>query len=193
MKIEVKLINQNIPELMLADIARVSTNKSALGADSHYTEEANTALIKNLYKLGHWSIFEFLNVIFLIDAPLFVRDQLIRYRCASYNVRSFRKCEPEPIENPESTAEQFYNEVTLNEYRKTREDDVKKEDARALLPACTPTQWIAQYNARELFHIFSQRLTAETQKATFICVSKMFDAFKASCPLLSSLYIEHSK
>ena len=191
MKLSVLLVNTSMPELSLADVARVSTGKSRFDDISRqYSSEENERLVRALFHAGHWSIFEFLNVVFLIDAPCYVRDQLIRYRCASYNARSLRKCEPLRIENPESPCERFYNDVALPQYQEAIVGGAKKEEARALLPVCAPTQWIVNYNVRELYHVFDQRLTPQTQMETYEVVKQMLYKFTKVCPLLSKLWNE---
>ncbi|MBR4753053.1 MAG: FAD-dependent thymidylate synthase [Thermoguttaceae bacterium] len=183
------LINVSMNELSLADVARISTGKSHFDdPNKTYAPEDNEQLVRALFVAGHWSIFEFLNVVYLIDAPCYVRDQLIRYRCASYNARSLRKCEPLPIENPESPCETFYNDVALKEYREAINSGAKKEEARAFLPVCAPTQWIVNYNVRELFHVFDQRLVPAAQNETREVVKEMLDRFSVACPLLARLW-----
>lgn len=189
MKLEVRVVNKSMDERYLADIARISTGKSDFCHDfPHYNLDDNLRLVRALYKAGHMSIFEFVNIIYLIDAPLFVRDQLIRYRCASYNARSLRRCEPLKIENPETEGEQFYNEVALPFYQRAIDNGVKKEVARNYLTSCAPTQWVVNYNARELFHIFDQRLSPHAQNETRTIVEKMFEEFKYHFPVLAECW-----
>ena len=191
MNLNVRLINVSIPEQALADVPRVSTGRSAFNGGPFYTREENERLIRSLFQREHWSIFEFQNLIYLVDAPMFVRDQLIRYRAASYNARSLRRCDPLPIIQPESEVENYYNEHSLTVYRQLIESGLKKEDARGCLPSVAPTQWIVNYNTRELFHVFDQRLTKVAQKETRTLVQRMFDEFAAVCPLLANLYLEN--
>ncbi len=189
MKLRALLLNVSMHELQLADVARVSTGKSRFDAPERiYSQEENERLVRTLFHAGHWSIFEFLNVVYLIDAPCYVRDQLIRHRCASYNARSLRKCEPLPIENPESPCEFFYNDVALPQYRDALASGAKKEEARALLPVCAPTQWIVNYNVRELYHVFDQRLVPAAQTETREVVKQILDKFSVACPLLARLW-----
>lgn len=189
MKLKVELLTVSVPETFLADVARVSTGRENFGARDR-DADADVKLLTALYREGHWSIFEFLNAIFLVDAPCYVRDQLIRYRCASYNARSLRRCEPLEIENPETESEKFYNDVALKRYREARGAGLKKEDARTCLPSCAPTRWVVNYNARELFHVFDQRLDERAQVETHAIVRQMLEAFESRCPLLGRLWRE---
>ncbi len=194
MKIQVRIIAQDIKELMLADIARVSTGLSNLfDPDLHYSYDDDVRLVRALYANKHMTIFEFVSTTFSVEAPIFVRDQLFRYRCASYNARSLRHCEPLAIERPETPAEAFYNEQAIPAYKRARKDGAKKEDARGFLTSVAPTQWVAKYNARELFHIFDQRLTPHAQTETRMVVEQMYKIYKDYNPVITSCWEQETQ
>ena len=139
MKIQVRIIAQDIKELMLADIARVSTGVSNLfDPDLHYSYDDDVRLVRALYANKHMTIFEFVSTTFSVEAPIFVRDQLFRYRCASYNARSLRHCEPLVIERPETPAEAF---ITISDPSiQTSTKGRRKERRRArFLASVAPT------------------------------------------------------
>lgn len=59
--------------------------------DSGGTREADERLIRHLLKSGHGSPFEFAGLVLEVKCPIFVRDQIVRHRMASYAVRSLRR------------------------------------------------------------------------------------------------------
>lgn len=75
---------------LVARAARVSTNSDQL-------EQGKVkGLIGYLLRNGHTSPFEHAGATFRLEVPLFVRDQIVRHRTFSYNVRSFRFGEADP-------------------------------------------------------------------------------------------------
>lgn len=72
--------------------ARVST----LGAASVESQESQ-GLINFLWREGHHSPFEHNAFTFMVEAPIFTINQLVRHRIASYNVESGRYKELAPV------------------------------------------------------------------------------------------------
>lgn len=72
--------------------ARVST----LGAGSVEAQESQ-GLINFLWREGHHSPFEHNTFTFMVEAPIFTINQLVRHRIASYNIESGRYKELEPV------------------------------------------------------------------------------------------------
>src|SRR5699024_2732272 len=75
---------------MIARAARVSTNSDTV------TQEKIKGLIGYLIRNSHTSPLEHVGATFRLGVPLFVRDQIVRHRTFSYNIRSFRFGEASP-------------------------------------------------------------------------------------------------
>src|SRR5690625_832499 len=75
---------------MIARAARVSTNSDLLD------QGQIKGLIGYLIRNGHTSPLEHVGATFRLEVPLFVRDQIVRHRTFSYNIRSFRFGEASP-------------------------------------------------------------------------------------------------
>ena len=75
---------------MIARAARVSTNSDTV------TQEKIKGLIGYLIRNSHTSPLEHVGATFRLEVPLFVRDQIVRHRTFSYNIRSFRFGEASP-------------------------------------------------------------------------------------------------
>ena len=82
-KLKATLIQHVGTDAMVADAARVST-------DNDRQDKPIAGLIKYLAREGHTSPFEHNSITFMIEAPLFVRDQWVRHRTQSYNCLSLR-------------------------------------------------------------------------------------------------------
>lgn len=74
----------------VARAARVSTNSDLLD------QGKIKGLIGYLIRNGHTSPLEHVGATFRLEVPLFVRDQIVRHRTFSYNIRSFRFGEASP-------------------------------------------------------------------------------------------------
>lgn len=70
-------------DTMVADSARVSTDRDREGRQIE-------GLIRYLAREKHMSPFESCAATFMVEAPLFVRDQWVRHRTQSYNSLSLR-------------------------------------------------------------------------------------------------------
>lgn len=88
--LEVELVNNWGSDEMVARAARVSTGKDQL--DNRKIE----GLIRYLVKNGHTSPLEHAGATFRLEVPLFVRDQIVRHRTFSYNIKSLRFSEAVP-------------------------------------------------------------------------------------------------
>ena len=143
----VELVATNeVDEAKLAKIIRLS-----YGLDKESELERDRATIRNCFNAGHMSVFEFVDATVLIECPIFVARQIMRYRCASYLERSLRRCEPLEANS---------------EYQDLIARGVSRENARAVLPLSTQTQFYMKANLREWFHIFDERLSKGAQFET---------------------------
>ena len=170
-------------ESKLAEIARVSTGKSSIFQPIAYPEQNDLELLRKIYKMRHFSVFEFAVVQVAVECPLFVSSQLLRYRCGSYLQESRRRVEPERIAEPQSSYDHYYNKA-FESYQALLEGGETKEQARQVLPVYSPTKFVAQWNLRSLFHIFDERLNLHTQMATRLTVEEIKKAVAEVFPTL---------
>lgn len=128
---------------------------------SKLQQEKDIELLHKLLRYKHLSVFEFSNIIFQIECPIYVARQLMRYRCSSFIERSLRACGPMDYDS--------------GPYEDAIKNGMKREDARALLPLSTQTRFLWSLNLRELLHIAEERLTPNAQAMTRDVVQKMVD------------------
>lgn len=173
----------------LAGIARTSYYGNNGKSDD---QEKNDLMAKTLLKSKHFSIFEFADVTFRLNIPIYVARQLMRYRCGSYTELSLRRVTAKKYDYPSSVQEEWYNDC-VDKYNQLLSLGYKKEEAREVLPLCTMTTIIAKYNLRELFHIFEERLAKDTQPDTRRVVQNMYDLLMERNPRLKKVYEEVKK
>lgn len=89
-QMDVELVESWGTDEMIARAARVSTNSDLLD------QGKIKGLIGYLVRNGHTSPLEHVGATFRLEVPLFVRDQIVRHRTFSYNIRSFRFGEASP-------------------------------------------------------------------------------------------------
>jgi len=99
--------------------------------------------------------------------------QLVRHRIASYDQESQRFSvveredfilPPSVRSNPE--AQKLFEEIlqsSVEAFKKLKELEVPKEDARFILPQCIGTKLVITANARSLMHFFWQRTAPQAQ------------------------------
>lgn len=125
--------------------------------------------IRRLVRSGHHSILEHASASFRIKgASRAFTHQLVRHRIASYSQQSQRYVSeeefnyivpPEILENEEALKIfREFIESSRKAYQKLRKLEIKKEDARFLLPNALESQIVFTTNFRELRHIFALRL-----------------------------------
>lgn len=128
------------------------------------------ALVKHLYKNGHHSVFEHIYFTFKIEGiSRACSHQLVRHRMASFTQRSQRYCDessfdfvvPEGVLNTQT----YLNSIwTINDtYKVLKNNGVKKEDARFLLPNACQTDLYMSFNLREFIHLCNERLCDRAQ------------------------------
>lgn len=183
-KLEVKTIAVNMPEERIAQIARVSRGKSPFDDVGAWQ---NT--LKNCYNSKHLSVFEFANIAYYVECPIFVARQLMRYRNARYMERSLRYCAP-LADYDEDTPIGAATKASLANYDKLKSLGFTKEEARAILPLAIQTKFVMQVDLRELFHIFDERISPVAQPETQIVVEKMKMEAEKAFPYCIELYDE---
>jgi len=158
--------------------------------------------------MGHLSPFEHASYTFLLEGvSRAMTHQLVRHRIASYSQRSQRYVAAEPFEyiTPPSlegktviTAEgpmhapEFYREFmehAYDVYQRLREalggsGEAANEDARYALPNAAETKIMLTMNARELFHLFSERLCMRAQWEFRRVADEMLRLVRKESPLI---------
>lgn len=178
----VELVRVSGSDLDIANAARVSYGKV-----SHELSERDKKLITFLMDHNHSSPFEHNQLSFRVKAPIFVARQWMRHRINSYNEISYRyvKVKTEfyipktfrlqDTENGQSSYGAFSNEELINQYKaalenayaaynKMLEAGVCREQARAILPVATYTEFIYTCNLQSLMHFMKLRLGSGAQK-----------------------------
>lgn len=151
---------------LLANIARVCVNS----LDKSYHElakdrESNIKTVTNLYKKGHWSVFEHCQFTYLVTCSRACSLQLARHRHISRTEMSQRYTKFKngayilPPGIPEGQKKAF--ELTLAcifaDYNRYLTVGMKPEDARFVLPEATRTRMVITLNLRTLLELTEKR------------------------------------
>jgi thymidylate synthase (FAD) len=184
-------LKDNISSLALirisgSDLDVVNAARVSHGKISTQLSERDKKLIEFLAMHDHTSPFEHNQLSFRVKAPIFVVRQWMRHRMNSYNEISYRYVKA-PIEfyvplywrnqdtrNHQSSVGAFDNEQLLTTYKNSiaqavqayeqlLEQGVAREQARALLPVCTYTEFIFTCNLHSLVNFLRLRLPADAQ------------------------------
>ncbi len=178
----VELLRVSGSDLDIANAARVS-----YGRISHEISDRDITLIQFLMDHEHTSPFEHNQLSFRIKAPIFIARQWMRHRMNSYNEISYRyvKVKTEfyipssfrlqDAQNKQSSVGSFQNDVILEAYKKSLENaystyvsmieaGVCREQARAILPVATYTEFIFTCNLHSLMHFLKLRLGSGAQQ-----------------------------
>jgi len=178
----VELLRVSGSDLDIANAARVS-----YGRVSHEISDRDHKLIAFLMEHNHSSPFEHNQLSFRIKAPIFVARQWMRHRMHSYNEISYRyvtvKTEfYKPAQwrfqdtvNKQSShgivedieAGQAYEnalKVAYETYEKMLAAGICREQARAILPVATYTEFIFTTNLHALMHFLKLRMGNGAQK-----------------------------
>lgn len=177
----VDLVRASGSDLDVVNAARVSFGKmkSELTPRDH-------KLIRFLMRHDHTSPFEHNQMSFRIKAPMFVARQWMRHRMNSYNEISYRYVKA-PLEfytplywryqdtnNKQGSYGQFEDadvtrmyqasiDYAVQVYEAMLEAGVAREQARAILPMSTYTQYIFTCNLLSLLHFVNLRIRSDAQ------------------------------
>jgi thymidylate synthase (FAD) len=170
-----------------SDVDIVNAARVSYGKFTTQLREQDSKLIRFLLEHGHTSPFEHNQLSFRIKAPLFVARQWMRHRMHSYNEISYRYVQA-PVEfyfplhwryqdtkNKQASVGAFENEDMMQSYKASVEQSYKtyeqllaqgvcREQARAVLPLCTYTEFIFTSNLHALMHFMKLRLNSGAQK-----------------------------
>lgn len=190
--------------------ARVSYGQETKG------EEADQKLIDYLMKHNHGTPFEHIHLTFHIKCPLFVARQWFRHRIGSFNEISGRYVELEeefwkPTEwranvNPrnqqaseivewdenlrEHLDSQYLKLTTMafDTYHWMLENGVAREQARAVLPLSTYTEFYWTVNARSLFNFINLRTSPDAQAEIQAYGNVIYEIAKSKFPWTFAAY-----
>lgn len=133
------------------------------------------------------SVLEFGHAVFEFHTSLVVRDHLVRYRTASMAAAGLRYNEPQqfvipPDVRPETREFLEWQYATaMTAYDALRDERVKKEVARYLLPCGVEVRYIMSFNLRTLAkNVFPERLWGRgVQAETRIVARDMYEQVAA--------------
>ncbi len=180
------LADDDSPEALIEHAGRVCYRSEGV-------ESQRARFIQRRVQQGHESILEHASATFEIEGiSRACSHQLVRHRIASYSQESQRYVDMSDAEwvvppaiaaDPESLA--LWQEAVAQSqdiYRRLLERQVRREDARFLLPNATATRIVATMNFRELLHVFRLRISPEAQwEIRAVCV-QMLEAVYPHAP-----------
>ncbi|MHC4265771.1 MAG: FAD-dependent thymidylate synthase [Planctomycetota bacterium] len=135
-------------------------------------EDTQGSFIERLIKMGHESPLEHAYATFRIkNCSRAMTHQLVRHRLMAVCQQSQRYVDEENFSYvvPESIKpehiDDFHKDMeTIRQmYQKWRERDLKKEDARFVLPNACTSEVVVSANFREWRHIFKLRISSKAQ------------------------------
>lgn len=169
-------------------LLKTETTEEELGRYAHFTHtpfrssifeitsERAVGIARRCLALNHMSVFEFAHVTYRVTCPIFVARQLMRHRNGTFLEKSLRHIRPEALEfDALNDSMMAAYAAAFAAYNAEIERGARKEQARAVLPLGTPTQFIWRLSLRSLFNVFDQRLSAEAQEETREVVDLMYD------------------
>lgn len=147
----------------------------AIAASMCYQSQPSVAVVKQCIASGHHSVLEHCSFTFKItNVSRTLLAQLTRHRLASFSVESQRfvkYCDKEPefvIPGTLGGGEiadliKTSANISLELYKDLVKNEIKGEDARAVLPNCMPTNLVMTVNLRELAAMCNLRLCNNAQ------------------------------
>jgi len=202
--IQVALIDQMGDDLSVVNAARVSFDKVHIEM-----EPSDEKLIKYLADHNHWSPFAHTSLQFHIRAPIFVARQLAKHQVGlvwnevsrryvsdtpdTWKPEIWRKAADdkkqgsmdEPIQS-ESLISKMYAEVMvhcLNTYEIMIDSGVCPEQARAVLPQSTYTEWYWTGSLYAFSRVCKLRLAKDAQAETRQVADQISERCKINFPI----------
>jgi len=202
--IQVALLNQMGDDLSVVNAARVSFDKVHLEM-----EPSDEKLIKYLADHNHWSPFAHTSLQFHIRAPIFVARQLAKHQVGlvwnevsrryvsgtpdTWKPEMWRKAAndkkqgsmEEPVQS-ESLISKMYVEVMihcLNTYEIMIDSGVCPEQARAVLPQSTYTEWYWTGSLYAFSRVCKLRLAKDAQAETRQVADQISERCKINFPI----------
>lgn len=138
------------------------------------TEDSAKRFIRMIVKSGHHSVLEHASATFrIIGGSRSFTHQLVRHRVASFSQQSqryvnendFKIVTPPSIKQNEEALEVFNHliEESRRAYEKLKGMDIRKEDARFVLPNAVTSEIVITANFREWRHIIAIRTEKHAQ------------------------------
>lgn len=157
------------------------------------TDNSKEKMIKMLINSDHTSVLEHSYATFRVDgASRSFTHQIVRHRLASFSQQSQRYVDesnfhyiipPSIQENPDALKLFESTMKTIEEsYMKLREMNIKKEDARFLLPNAIESIIVISANFREWRHIFELRCSMHAQWEIRQVALEMLKILKEKAP-----------
>ncbi len=202
-------------DMEVVNAARVSYGKFTTTLREH-----DIKLLRFLLEHNHTTPFEHNQLSFRIKAPLFVTRQWMRHRMHSYNEISYRYVKAnvefyipqawrfQDPKNKQASCGTFTNDELLQKYKASLTNSyatyeelltqgVCREQARALLPLCTYTEFIFTSNLHALMHFLKLRLGAGAQKEIRLYAASLLALalphFPVSLGIWQELYVPSIK
>jgi thymidylate synthase (FAD) len=173
-------------EEFVAYVARVSNPTNQLNT------ETAPKLLKYLMKNKHWSPFEMVDIVMLVETTRDIARQILRHRSFSFQEFSQRYADPtevlgfvtresrlqdtknrqnsiqsddETLNNQWSAMQNVVKIATLDAYKWATDNGIAKEQARAVLPeGLTVSRMYMKGSLRSWIHYLEVRLDDSTQK-----------------------------
>lgn len=199
----VRLVREpSVTEFDLGNVAHFTRTAIGSALDTDDAVKRVTVAVA-CYKRKHMSVFEFADLLFDVQCPIFVARQLVRHRNGVFMEKSLRCLTPAQLVGEDLTSQwerslrpeddyvdAYKNALAL--YDTLIKGGERKEMARAVLPLCTPTEFLWKINLRSLLNVFDQRLNPCAQRETRAVVQSMFDLTSQYYPnVLHEWKIEH--
>jgi thymidylate synthase (FAD) len=150
-------------------------------------------LISTLIRNGHTSVFEHSVFTFKIKCPIYTARQWMRHRIGSYTEKSLRYTKPEEYDVPSFKSHEM--EDTYRAYMKLAYkiyelflSSEKREDARAILPLSTMTEFYWTVNARSLMNFLTLRLDLHAQENIRSMANDVLNIFREKMPVTCRLF-----
>jgi thymidylate synthase (FAD) len=158
-------------------------------------EEEACSLVRKTIKRGHMSCVEHVSLTFLLSGvSRALTHQLVRHRLASYSQKSqrwvkengFGYVTPQSIKNESIALAIFTNAMGFlaNVYKTLIKMEIRKEDARYVLPNACESTIAVTMNVRELLHFFSLRTCNRAQWEIRDAAEKMLVLAREAIPIL---------
>jgi len=201
-------------EQLIAYIARVSNKKNQ---KNHDTAEK---LVKYLIKEDHWSPLEMVNMTIEINTTRDIARQILRHRSFSFQEFSqryavvdvdqfvFREARLQDKENRQNSViatdpalQQEWNrqqenvlEAVMKAYTWALENDIAKEQARAVLPeGMTPSIMYMQGSLRSWLHYSLLRMGNGTQLEHSMVANSVWLIMHQHFPSITTIFHKHQR
>ena len=122
---------------------------------------------------GEESMLEMVDAVFLVECSRVVSHELVRHRIASYQQESQRYVEytegddlffvPPGLTEDQRYAFETAMRLSFSTYRSLRDEGIKKQIARYVLPNATRTRIVVKMNLREWRHVIRLRIHKSAQ------------------------------